>query len=58
MGRIMSVGAALCLFAVFGANAGEEVIELLQGQPDVDGGRIAALGYCFGGGVVLEDAQS
>jgi dienelactone hydrolase len=32
-------------------------LELLKGQPDVDGGRIAAIGYCFGGGVVLEMAR-
>lgn len=32
-------------------------LELLQSQPDVDSERIAAIGYCFGGGVVLEMAQ-
>ena len=30
---------------------------LLAGQPDVDGGKIAAIGYCFGGGMVLEMAR-
>jgi dienelactone hydrolase len=32
--------------------------ELLRKQPNVDPGRIAAIGYCFGGGVVLEMARS
>jgi dienelactone hydrolase len=32
-------------------------MELLQSQPDVDGARIGAIGYCFGGGVVLEMAR-
>ena len=30
---------------------------LLAGQPDVDAGRIAAIGYCFGGRIVLEMAR-
>lgn len=30
---------------------------LLARQPDVDGSRIAAIGYCFGGGIVLEMAR-
>jgi len=30
---------------------------LLARQPDVDAGRIAAIGYCFGGGIVLEMAR-
>lgn len=32
-------------------------MELLQSQPSVAGGDIAAIGYCFGGGVVLEMAR-
>lgn len=32
-------------------------MSLLAGQPDVDAGRIAAIGYCFGGGMVLEMAR-
>lgn len=32
-------------------------MSLLAGQPDVDSRRIAAIGYCFGGGVVLEMAR-
>lgn len=32
-------------------------MELLQQQPSVDGEQIAAIGYCFGGGVVLEMAR-
>ena len=32
-------------------------MELLARQSDVDGGRIAAIGYCFGGGMVLEMAR-
>jgi dienelactone hydrolase len=31
--------------------------ELLQRQPGVDANRIAAIGYCFGGGIVLEMAR-
>jgi dienelactone hydrolase len=30
---------------------------LLAGQPDVDAGRIAAVGYCFGGGMALQMAR-
>jgi dienelactone hydrolase len=33
-------------------------MELLQSQPSVDPKRIAAIGYCFGGAVVLEMARS
>ncbi|WP_298436535.1 dienelactone hydrolase family protein [Geobacter sp.] len=32
-------------------------LELLKGQPTVDPGRIGAIGYCFGGAVVLEMAR-
>ena len=32
-------------------------MSLLTSQSDVDGGRIAAIGYCFGGGMVLEMAR-
>jgi dienelactone hydrolase len=32
-------------------------MELLQSQPGVEGDAIAAIGYCFGGGVVLEMAR-
>lgn len=32
-------------------------MELLQSQPEVDRSEIAAIGYCFGGGVVLEMAR-
>ncbi|MSM40564.1 MAG: prolyl oligopeptidase family serine peptidase [Geobacter sp.] len=32
-------------------------LELLKQQPDVDPTRIAAIGYCFGGGVVLNMAR-
>jgi dienelactone hydrolase len=35
-----------------------KALELLQGNPLVDAGRIAAIGYCFGGTVVLELARS
>ncbi len=30
----------------------------LKGRPDVDGSRVAAIGYCFGGGGALELARS
>jgi dienelactone hydrolase len=33
-------------------------LDALRGHPDVDGSRIAAIGYCFGGGAVLELARS
>ncbi|WP_428939292.1 dienelactone hydrolase family protein [Fontivita pretiosa] len=32
-------------------------IDVLKQQPMVDGERLAAIGYCFGGGVVLEMAR-
>jgi dienelactone hydrolase len=32
-------------------------LELLKKHPDVDPSKIAAIGYCFGGGVVLEMAR-
>jgi dienelactone hydrolase len=32
-------------------------LELLRRQPTVDAGKIAAIGYCFGGGIVLEMAR-
>lgn len=32
-------------------------LEFLNRQPEVDNGRTAAIGYCFGGGVVLEMAR-
>jgi len=35
----------------------EAGMELLRDQPTVDGTEIAALGYCFGGGVVLNMAR-
>lgn len=31
--------------------------ELLRAHPRVDGGRIAAIGYCFGGGIALHAAR-
>jgi dienelactone hydrolase len=37
------------------ANAG---LEVLKGHPLVDPSRVAAIGYCFGGGTVLELARS
>jgi dienelactone hydrolase len=33
-------------------------LELLRAQPGVDPAQIAAIGYCFGGGVVLEMARA
>lgn len=33
-------------------------LELLRAQPSVDPGKVAAIGYCFGGGVVLEMARA
>jgi len=33
-------------------------LELLKSQPTVDAEKIAAIGYCFGGGVVLEMARA
>jgi len=35
----------------------QAAMDLLKQQPSVDGERIAAIGYCFGGGVVLEMAR-
>lgn len=32
-------------------------LELLQNQPTVNSGKVAAIGYCFGGGIVLEMAR-
>ena len=32
-------------------------LDLLKQQPNVDGNQIAAIGYCFGGGLVLELAR-
>ncbi len=32
-------------------------LDFLKGQPAVDPGRVAAIGYCFGGGVVLNMAR-
>lgn len=32
-------------------------MDVLKSQPNVDGGKIAAIGYCFGGGVVLAMAR-
>jgi len=34
----------------------EAALKFLQAQPEVDPDRIAAIGYCFGGGVVLQMA--
>ena len=36
----------------------EAALELLKAQPTTDPERIAAIGYCFGGGVVLNMARS
>lgn len=36
----------------------EAARELLASRPDVDGSRIAAIGYCFGGGVVINMARA
>lgn len=35
----------------------EAALAAIRRQPQVDGARIAAIGYCFGGGVVLELAR-
>jgi dienelactone hydrolase len=36
----------------------EAGMQLLRKQPQVDGKRLAAIGYCFGGSVVLEMART
>lgn len=36
----------------------QAAFELLARHPRVDGGRLAAIGYCFGGGVVLHMART
>ncbi|MEW6313997.1 MAG: dienelactone hydrolase family protein [Pseudomonadota bacterium] len=36
----------------------EAAMQLLRSQTNVDGGRLAAIGYCFGGTVVLEMARA
>ena len=36
----------------------EAGMQLLRNQPRVDGQRLAAIGYCFGGSVVLEMART
>lgn len=33
-------------------------LELLKSQPEVDAGKLAAIGYCFGGKIVLDMARS
>lgn len=33
-------------------------LELLKSQPEVDAGQLAAIGYCFGGKIVLDMARS
>ncbi|MGR9053699.1 MAG: dienelactone hydrolase family protein [Gammaproteobacteria bacterium] len=35
----------------------DEALRLLKSQPSVDAGKIAAIGYCFGGGIVLHMAR-
>ncbi len=35
----------------------EKVVEMLKNDPNVDADRIAAIGYCFGGGIVLNMAR-
>jgi dienelactone hydrolase len=36
---------------------GRAALETLAAQPQVDAGRLAAIGFCFGGSVVLEPAR-
>ncbi|HMO50703.1 MAG TPA: dienelactone hydrolase family protein [Kiritimatiellia bacterium] len=36
----------------------QAALETIRSRPEVDGGRIAAIGYCFGGMVALELARS
>ncbi|MBL7663765.1 MAG: dienelactone hydrolase family protein [Bacteriovoracaceae bacterium] len=36
----------------------EKALEILKSHPDVDKTKIAAIGYCFGGGVVLQMARA
>ena len=36
---------------------GHNSLELLRAQPEVDGGKLAAIGYCYGGSAVLELAR-
>lgn len=36
----------------------EAALDLLRSQPTVDPDKIAAIGYCFGGGIVLEMARN
>ena len=38
--------------------AGRRGLAVLAGQPECDAGRLAAIGYCFGGTTVLELARS
>jgi len=49
-------GAVMQHFDV-GAARFNAALELLKQQPEVDPTRIAAIGYCFGGGVVLNMAR-
>lgn len=35
----------------------DKALEILKKRPDVDAGKIAAIGYCYGGGVVLNMAK-
>jgi dienelactone hydrolase len=37
---------------------GQASLELLRAQPEVDGTRLAAIGYCYGGSAALELARS
>lgn len=40
-----------------GAARFNAAVDLLKAQPQTDGSRLAAIGYCFGGGVVLHMAR-